>query len=135
MLCTSSLVTFHVWLKTIFVRCSFSHGSGAKIAMPSSDGLVPESSLASEEEQELTEIDILKKQLEESKAEQENMNATIQDLINMMELFQEKEKHKGQAMHEADQGGAEGIMSKLEGFNEKDMIKPLLSMTWNTATF
>ena len=43
------------------------------------------------------------------------MNATIQDLIKKMELFQEKVKHKGQAMHEADQGVAEGSMSKLEG--------------------
>ena len=81
------------------------------------------SSFASEEEQELTEIAILRKQLEESKAEQEKMNATIQDLFKMMELFQETEKHKGQAMHEADQGGVEGSMSKLEGFNMKDMIK------------
>ena len=48
----------------------------------------------------------------------------IQDLIKMMEVFQEKEKHKGQAMHEADQCGPEGSMSKLEGFNRKDMIKP-----------
>ena len=107
------------------IRCSFHmvaepRSEGALDAMPSSDGLVPESSLATEEEQELTEIDILKKQLDESKAEQENMNATIQDLVKMMDYFQEKEKHKGQAMHEADQGGAEGSMSKLEGFNKKD---------------
>ena len=61
----------------------------------------------------------MKKQLQESKAEQEKMNATIQDLTKMVELFQEKEKHKGQAMREADQGGAEGSMSKLEGFNKK----------------
>ena len=27
-------------------------------------------------------------------------------------------------MHEADQCGPEGSMSKLEGFNKKDMIKP-----------
>ena len=40
------------------------------------------------------------------------MNATIQDLIKMMELFQENEKHKGQALHEADQGGAESSMSE-----------------------
>ena len=67
------LVTFHVWLKKIIVRCSFHmvaepRSEGALDATPSSDGLVPESSLASEEEQELTEIDILKKLLEESKA-------------------------------------------------------------------
>ena len=75
----------------IIVRRSFHmvaerRSEGALDAMPSSEGLVPESSLASEEE-ELTEIDMLKKQLEKSKAEQEEMNATIQDLIKMMEVF------------------------------------------------
>ena len=38
---------------------------GALDAMPSSNGLVPESPLAREEEQELTEIEILNTQLEE----------------------------------------------------------------------
>ena len=125
MLCILLLLHSMFGSRKTFVRCSFHmvaepRSEGALDAMPSSDGVV----LVSEEEQELTEIDILKKQLEESKAEQEKMNATIQDLIKMMELFEEQEKHKGQAMHEADQGGAEGSMSKLEGFNKKDMIKP-----------
>ena len=61
----------------------------------------------------------------ESKAEQENMNATIQDLLKMMELFQEKEKHKGQAMHEQ----REGILKKLQKVDtalSRDEIDDLL---------
>ena len=90
----TSLVTFNVWLKKRIVRCSFHmvaerRSQGTLDAMPSSEGLIPESSFASEEEQELTEIDMFKKQLAKSKAEQEKMNLIIQDLIKMMEVFQE----------------------------------------------
>ena len=42
------------------------------------------------EEQELTEIDILVKQLRDSKTEQDKMNATIQKLIKLTERFQER---------------------------------------------
>ena len=95
----TSLVTFNVWLKKTIVCCSFHMVAERRSKVPWTQchhqkGLVPESSLASEE-QELTEIDTLKKQLEKSKAEQEKMNATIQDLIKMMEVFPEKEEHKG----------------------------------------
>ena len=98
MLCTLPCDIQCLAQKTI-VRCLFhmvaERGSeGTLDAMPSSERLVPESSLASEEEQELTEIDMLEKQFEKSKAEQEKVNAIIQDLIKMMEVFQEKENTK-----------------------------------------
>ena len=56
----------------------------------------PESQIpvASSEDQELTEIDILKEQLKESKAKQDKMNATIKELVKSMERFQEKERER-----------------------------------------
>ena len=58
------------------VHCLFhmvaeQRSSGSVHAMTSSEGMVPESSLAHNEEQELGEVDILKKQFEDSKTEQD----------------------------------------------------------------
>ena len=69
-----------------------------------------------------------------SKAEEENMNATTQGFCLDDGAFPRKVKPQGPS-NEADQGGAECCMSKLQGINMKDIEKSLLSTTWNWATF
>ena len=88
--------------------------------MTSSEGIVPESPPASNEEQQLTEIDFLKTQLEDSKTEQDNMNATIQDLVKMMVRVQEKGKRRKRAQTEHTQFEQKAAC----GFHKRDLIKP-----------
>jgi hypothetical protein len=83
---------------------------------------VSDSPIHSEEEPEPTDIDILKRQLKESKDDQAKMMAKIQDLVMSLERLKETVKEKG--TNGGDEGGSEGGMIKLEGFNKKDMIKP-----------
>ena len=102
---------------------------GSLHAMISSERIVPESPPASTKEQELTEIDILKTQREDSKTEQDNMKATIQDLVKMMVRVQEKGKRRKRAQTEHTQFEQKAAC----GFNMRD-TKSLPCTTCNLTT-
>ena len=58
--------------------------------------------------------------LTESKKEQEAMDMKIKELMKMVASVQDKMTGRRETMGEEEQEG----MTKLEGFNKKDMIKP-----------
>ena len=101
---------------------------------------VPTSASSEEEmEEEMSELETLKKEIKESKEAQDKMKETIEQsketqdkmketIEQLMETIKNIQiKDKVDKEKEADDSGKaaqEGSMFKLEGFNKKDMIKP-----------
>ena len=88
------------------------------MASSEQDAPLPDTPEESEREQQPSEMEILNKQIQESKDEQIKMMQTINDLIKTIE------KIKGNKSDKDEPAPLEGSMYKLEGFNKKDMIKP-----------
>ena len=87
-----------------------------------SGDLPPVPTSTSGDEEEMSELETLKKEIKESKEAQDKMKETIEQLVETLKDIQNKGKEK-----ETDDSGPaaqEGNMFKLEGFNKKDMIKP-----------